>query len=270
MTGHVFRLQQHVGCRPTCLPADDPAIERLGGGNPLAIASSMNVGSHLVDFSPLSTNRRSLPCLGARVAARSSTSFLYGAFDVRGRSPRQLLLLPLSFTSMELRRCSCMYSQNACAARATEEHGQWPRDEEVVEAGGPGCSARRWQFFRRMRARSQAGSIFSSLGRSSPEASRTRSLSGPSFTSSSKDAAKHDRLDADSATGRRRTQLRSSKDAPVEPEVCRAADARLHGLAPHQKPFPQAARRFRHAVVRRPVRELPFMAPIINRAPDGD
>jgi hypothetical protein len=29
--------------------------ERLGGAAPLAIASSMNVGSHLVDVSPLST-----------------------------------------------------------------------------------------------------------------------------------------------------------------------------------------------------------------------
>ena len=28
---------------------------RLGGGDPLALAASMNIGSHLVDMSPLST-----------------------------------------------------------------------------------------------------------------------------------------------------------------------------------------------------------------------
>jgi hypothetical protein len=30
-------------------------VERLGGGDPVAIASAMNVGGHLVDVSPLST-----------------------------------------------------------------------------------------------------------------------------------------------------------------------------------------------------------------------
>jgi hypothetical protein len=30
-------------------------VERLGGGDPIAIASSMNVAGHLVDVSPLST-----------------------------------------------------------------------------------------------------------------------------------------------------------------------------------------------------------------------
>jgi hypothetical protein len=30
-------------------------VERLGGGDPMAIASSMVVGGHLVDLSPLST-----------------------------------------------------------------------------------------------------------------------------------------------------------------------------------------------------------------------
>jgi Na+/H+ antiporter NhaD/arsenite permease-like protein len=40
---------------PAFLPTIPGLIERLGGGNPLSIAASMNVGAHLVDLSPLST-----------------------------------------------------------------------------------------------------------------------------------------------------------------------------------------------------------------------
>ncbi|HKQ26791.1 MAG TPA: SLC13 family permease [Burkholderiales bacterium] len=40
---------------PAFLPTIPGLIEKLGGGNPFAIASSINVGSHLVDISPLST-----------------------------------------------------------------------------------------------------------------------------------------------------------------------------------------------------------------------
>jgi len=40
---------------PAFLPTVPGLIERLGGGDPMAIASSINVGSHLVDVSPLST-----------------------------------------------------------------------------------------------------------------------------------------------------------------------------------------------------------------------
>jgi di/tricarboxylate transporter len=40
---------------PAFLPTVPGLVEQLGGGDPLAIASSMNVGSHLVDVSPLST-----------------------------------------------------------------------------------------------------------------------------------------------------------------------------------------------------------------------
>lgn len=40
---------------PAFLPTIPGLIERLGGGDPLAIAASMNVGAHLVDLSPLST-----------------------------------------------------------------------------------------------------------------------------------------------------------------------------------------------------------------------
>jgi di/tricarboxylate transporter len=40
---------------PAFLPTVPGLVERLGGGDPIAIASSMNVGGHLVDVSPLST-----------------------------------------------------------------------------------------------------------------------------------------------------------------------------------------------------------------------
>ena len=40
---------------PAFLPTVPGLIEKLGGGDPFAICSSMNVGSHLVDVSPLST-----------------------------------------------------------------------------------------------------------------------------------------------------------------------------------------------------------------------
>jgi len=40
---------------PAFLPTIPGLIENLGGGDPLAVAASINVGSHLVDVSPLST-----------------------------------------------------------------------------------------------------------------------------------------------------------------------------------------------------------------------
>ncbi len=40
---------------PAFLPTIPGLIARLGGGDPMAIAASMNVGAHLVDMSPLST-----------------------------------------------------------------------------------------------------------------------------------------------------------------------------------------------------------------------
>jgi hypothetical protein len=40
---------------PAFLPTIPGLIEKLGGGDPLAIAYSINVGAHLVDVSPLST-----------------------------------------------------------------------------------------------------------------------------------------------------------------------------------------------------------------------
>jgi di/tricarboxylate transporter len=40
---------------PAFLPTIPGLIARLGGGDPIALAASMNVGAHLVDMSPLST-----------------------------------------------------------------------------------------------------------------------------------------------------------------------------------------------------------------------
>jgi di/tricarboxylate transporter len=40
---------------PAFLPTIPGLVERLGGGDPFGIATSMNVGAHLVDMSPLST-----------------------------------------------------------------------------------------------------------------------------------------------------------------------------------------------------------------------
>lgn len=40
---------------PAFLPTIPGIIEKLGGGDPMAIAASINVGAHLVDVSPLST-----------------------------------------------------------------------------------------------------------------------------------------------------------------------------------------------------------------------
>ena len=40
---------------PTFLPTATTLVEKVGGGDPLAVALSMSVGSHLVDVSPLST-----------------------------------------------------------------------------------------------------------------------------------------------------------------------------------------------------------------------
>jgi di/tricarboxylate transporter len=40
---------------PAFLPAIPGLVEKLGGGDPLMVAYSVNVGAHLVDVSPLST-----------------------------------------------------------------------------------------------------------------------------------------------------------------------------------------------------------------------
>jgi hypothetical protein len=57
---------------PAFLPTVPGLVEKLGGGDALAIASSMNVGGHLVDVSPLSTiGALCLACAPASEDARA-------------------------------------------------------------------------------------------------------------------------------------------------------------------------------------------------------
>jgi len=56
VTGAIFDLQQYVRCRLAGVSADGPGlVKELGGGDPLAISLSINVGASIVDVSPLST-----------------------------------------------------------------------------------------------------------------------------------------------------------------------------------------------------------------------
>jgi hypothetical protein len=52
---------------PAFIPTIPGLIEKIGGGDVMAIASSVNVGAHLVDVSPLST-------LGALCIANAAAS----------------------------------------------------------------------------------------------------------------------------------------------------------------------------------------------------
>jgi Na+/H+ antiporter NhaD/arsenite permease-like protein len=52
---------------PAFIPTIPGLIQKIGGGDPMAIASSVNVGAHLVDVSPLST-------LGALCIANAALS----------------------------------------------------------------------------------------------------------------------------------------------------------------------------------------------------
>lgn len=58
---------------PAFLPTSRALVERLGGGDPLAVALSINVGSSLVDVSPLSTI--GALCVAAAPAAIASELF---------------------------------------------------------------------------------------------------------------------------------------------------------------------------------------------------
>jgi di/tricarboxylate transporter len=56
VTGFVSVYSSSSGVvMPAFLPAIPGLVDKLGGGNPLMIAYSVNVGAHLVDVSPLST-----------------------------------------------------------------------------------------------------------------------------------------------------------------------------------------------------------------------
>ncbi len=52
---------------PTFIPMVPGLIAKLGGGDPVAIISAINVGSHVVDVSPVST-------LGAMCIANAAAS----------------------------------------------------------------------------------------------------------------------------------------------------------------------------------------------------
>ena len=70
---------------PMFLPMVPGLIEELGGGNPIALISSINVGAHLVDTSPLST-------LGALCIACA------GDHEDKGKLFRKLLLWGLAMS----------------------------------------------------------------------------------------------------------------------------------------------------------------------------
>ena len=56
MTGAISTYSSTSGVvLPAFLPTVPTLVSRLGGGEPLAVALSINVGSSLVDVSPLST-----------------------------------------------------------------------------------------------------------------------------------------------------------------------------------------------------------------------
>lgn len=63
VTGMIALLTGIISCyssssgviMPAFIPIVPELIEKIGGGNPVAIVASINVGSHLVDISPLST-----------------------------------------------------------------------------------------------------------------------------------------------------------------------------------------------------------------------
>lgn len=60
---------------PAFLPTVPGLIEKLGGGDALAIASSINVGAHLVDVSPLST--LGALCIANAVASEDRTKLFH-------------------------------------------------------------------------------------------------------------------------------------------------------------------------------------------------
>lgn len=69
---------------PAFLPTIPGLIERLGGGDPVAIASAINVGGHLVDVSPLSTI--GALCIAAVVPGTEDTRRLFNRLLAWGLS----------------------------------------------------------------------------------------------------------------------------------------------------------------------------------------
>ena len=83
---------------PAFLPSVPGLVEKLGGGNPLAIASSILIGGHLVDVSPLST-------IGALCIAGASTS------DDRRTLFNQVLIWGLSMSLVGALGCYLVFGR---------------------------------------------------------------------------------------------------------------------------------------------------------------
>lgn len=81
---------------PAFLPLIPGLISKLGGGDPLALANSVNVGAHLVDVSPLST-------LGALCLAHAAPG------TDTGRLYRQLLVWGLSMAVVGAIYCHVVF-----------------------------------------------------------------------------------------------------------------------------------------------------------------
>ncbi len=81
---------------PAFIPLVPGLIARLGGGNPVALVSSINVGSHLVDVSPLST-------LGALCIANAPPG------EDRDRLFRRLLYYGLSMSVVSALVCWVLF-----------------------------------------------------------------------------------------------------------------------------------------------------------------
>ena len=80
---------------PTFLPMVPSLVRQVGGGNPVAVAISINVGSAIVDVSPLST--LGALCVAA-VADREAARSLF----------RQLLIWGLSMSIVGALLCQAL------------------------------------------------------------------------------------------------------------------------------------------------------------------
>ena len=125
---------------PAFLPTVPGLVERLGGGDPMAIASSMVVGGHLVDLSPLSTigalciaalpaRRRFAPAVQPAAGVghvddgRRHGRVLGAVLDARrdDAQPRRLLLFAEAGPDREHRAARC----SGCAGGSAWRRSTW-------------------------------------------------------------------------------------------------------------------------------------------------